>query len=240
MFARCCQKKFQVVHSVIAIFSMLVRHVPQADGPCLDAAWRDPGAHLSSRMKIVLASTSRYRRELLNRLQVPFSAVNPGIEESALPGEPPEAMATRLATAKALAVASDHPDAVIIGCDQVAVSEGKIVGKPGNHENAVRQLRELSGRDAIFYTAICVHDASSGRTAIRVVPYRVKFRVLDDAVIQRYLERERPYDCAGSAKSEGLGIALIERMEGEDPNALVGLPLIALVDLLGECGVQIP
>ena len=191
-------------------------------------------------MKIVLASTSRYRRELLNRLQIPFCAVRPAVEESVLAGEPPEAMATRLATAKALAVASDHPDAVIIGCDQVAVSDGKIVGKPGNHENAVRQLRELSGRDAVFYTALCVHDATSGRTATRVVPYRVKFRVLDDAVIQRYLEREQPYDCAGSAKSEGLGIALIERMEGEDPNALVGLPLIALVDLLGEHGVQIP
>ena len=191
-------------------------------------------------MKIVLASTSRYRRELLNRLQIPFCAVSPAVEESVLAGESPEAMATRLATAKALAVASDHPDAVIIGCDQVAVSDGKIVGKPGDHENAVRQLRELSGRDAVFYTALCVHDATSGRTATRVVPYRVKFRVLDDAVIQRYLEREQPYDCAGSAKSEGLGIALIERMEGEDPNALVGLPLIALVDLLGEHGVQIP
>jgi septum formation protein len=191
-------------------------------------------------MKIVLASTSRYRRELLNRLQIPFSAVSPGVEESARPGEPPEAMATRLATAKALAVAAGHPDAIIIGCDQVAISGGKILGKPGNHENAVRQLRELSGRDAMFYTALCVHDATSGRTATRIVPCRVKFRVLDDAVIQRYLEREQPYDCAGSAKSEGLGIALIERMEGEDPNALVGLPLIALVDLLGEHGVQIP
>lgn len=166
--------------------------------------------------------------------------MSPGVEESALPDEPPEAMATRLATAKALAVASDHPDAVIIGCDQVAVAGGKIIGKPGNHENAVRQLRELSGREVIFYTALCVHDATSGRTATRVVPYRVTFRILDDAVIQRYLEREQPYDCAGSAKSEALGIALIERMQGEDPNALIGLPLIALVDLLSEHGVQIP
>ena len=191
-------------------------------------------------MKIVLASTSRYRRELLQRLQIPFSTANPNLEEAALAGELPEAMATRLATAKALAVATGHPDAVIIGCDQVAVSGGKIVGKPGNHENAVRQLQALSGRDAVFYTALCVHDAASNRTSTRVVPCRVKFRVLDDAVIQRYLEREQPYDCAGSAKSEGLGIALIERMEGEDPNALVGLPLIALVDLLGEHGVHIP
>lgn len=191
-------------------------------------------------MKIVLASASRYRRELLDRLQLSYSAVSSGVEESARAGEPPEAMATRLATAKALAVAPDHPDAVIIGCDQVAVLNGKILGKPGNHENAVRQLRELSGRDAIFYTALCVHDAKSGRTATRVVPYRVTFRVLEDALIQRYLEHEQPYDCAGSAKSEGLGIALIERMEGADPNALIGLPLIALVDLLGEHGVQIP
>ncbi len=191
-------------------------------------------------MKIVLASTSRYRRELLNRLQIPFSAVSPGIEEAALAGEPPEAMATRLAIAKALAVASGHPDAIIIGCDQVAASDGEILGKPGNHENALRQLRELSGRDAVFYTALCVHDASSGRTLTRVVSCRVKFRVLNDATIHRYLQREQPYDCAGSAKSEGLGIALIERMQGEDPNALVGLPLIALVDLLGEHGVQIP
>lgn len=195
---------------------------------------------VASAMKIVLASTSRYRRALLERLQIPFTAANPGVEEAALAGEPPEAMAARLATAKALAVAGDHPDALIIGCDQVAVSGGKILGKPGNHENAARQLRELSGRDAIFYTALCVHDAGSGRTATRIVPYRVKFRLLDEAAIGRYLAREQPYDCAGSAKSEGLGIALIERMEGADPNALIGLPLIALVDLLGEHGVRIP
>ncbi len=217
---------------------MLSCHLPHAARPGPDAVWYR--AIVASEMKIVLASTSRYRRELLDRLQIPFSAVSPGIEEAARAGEPPEAMATRLATAKALAVAKDHPDALIIGCDQVAVSDGKVLGKPGNHENAARQLRELSGRDAIFYTALCVHDARSGRTATRGVPYRVKFRILDDDTIGRYLEREQPYDCAGSAKSEGLGIALIERMDGEDPNALIGLPLIALVDLLGEHGVQIP
>lgn len=191
-------------------------------------------------MNIVLASTSRYRRALLERLRVPFSAVDPGVAEATLEGESPEAMATRLATAKALAVAAAHPQALIIGCDQVAVSDGKILGKPGTHERAARQLRELSGREALFYTALCVHDARSGRTATRGVPYRVRFRVLDEAIIQRYLELEQPYDCAGSAKSEGLGIALIERMEGDDPNALIGLPLIALVDLLGEHGVRIP
>ena len=191
-------------------------------------------------MNIVLASTSRYRRELLGRLQIPFTVVSPGIEEEALAGEHPEAMAARLATAKALSVAASHPDAIVIGCDQVAVSGGTILGKPGNHENAVRQLRDLSGRDAIFHTALCVHNGTSGKTVTRVVPYRVRFRVLDDAAIERYLAREQPYDCAGSAKSEGLGIALIERMEGADPNALVGLPLIALVDLLVEHGVPIP
>lgn len=191
-------------------------------------------------MKIILASTSRYRRELLARLQIAFSVADPRVDEAALPDEPPEALAARLARAKALAVASGHKDALIIGCDQVAVCAGNILGKPGNHDNAVRQLRDLSGREAMFYTALCVHDASSGRTSDRIVPYCVKFRVLDDATIARYLACEQPYDCAGSAKSEGLGIALIEHMEGSDPNALIGLPLIALVDLLAEHGVQIP
>ena len=191
-------------------------------------------------MKLILASTSRYRRELLARLQIVFSVADPRIDETALPDEPPEALAARLARAKALAVAAGHKDALIIGCDQVAVCAGNILGKPGSHDNAVRQLRELSGREAMFYTALCVHDAGSGRTSDRIVPYCVKFRVLDDATITRYLAREQPYDCAGSAKSEGLGIALIERMEGSDPNALIGLPLIALVDLLAEHGVQVP
>lgn len=191
-------------------------------------------------MKIVLASTSRYRRELLNRLQIPFATVDPAVAEEIRNGELPESMATRLATAKALAVASSHRDAIIIGCDQVAVSGGGILGKPGSRQNALQQLRELSGREAMFFTAICVHDAASGKTSNRVVPCRVAFRILDDATIARYLDREQPYDCAGSAKSEGLGIALIQRMECEDPNALIGLPLIALVDLLGEHGVKIP
>jgi len=191
-------------------------------------------------MKLVLASTSRYRRALLDRLQLAYTTADPGIDETACAGESPEAMAERLARAKALAVADGHRDAIIIGCDQVAVASGKIIGKPGNHDNAVRQLSELSGHDATFYTALCVHDAKSGRSAVRVVPYQVKFRPLDRATILRYLEREQPYDCAGSAKSEGLGIALIERLEGDDPNALIGLPLIALVDLLAEHGVRVP
>lgn len=191
-------------------------------------------------MNIVLASTSRYRRELLSRLQIPFVTVNPEVDEEVHAGESPEAMAIRLATAKAIAVASSNPDAIIIGCDQVAVARGKVVGKPGNRQNAERQLRELSGEEVLFFTALSVHNSAVGKTSTRVVPCRVAFRVLDDATIERYLDREQPFDCAGSAKSEGLGVALIRRMECEDPNALIGLPLIALVDMLGEHGVRIP
>jgi septum formation protein len=148
-------------------------------------------------------------------------------------------MARRLAEAKALAVAPGFPDALVIGCDQVAVRNGEVLGKPGTHENAVRQLRALSGRKAVFHTAICLHNTANGASRIRVIPCRVTFRKLDDGAIERYLSREQPYDCAGSAKSEGLGIALIAKMEGEDPNALVGLPLIALVDLLREQGLDV-
>lgn len=198
------------------------------------APWPVPAVNL------VLASTSRYRRELLGRLQVPFSVADPGVEEQARPGEDPAQMAARLAEAKARAVGMRAPGAIVIGCDQVAVADGRILGKPGNRENAVRQLRALSGRDAFFHTALCVHNSANGKTSSRIVPVRVRFRALDDATIERYLDREEPYDCAGSAKAEGLGIALISAMEGEDPNALVGLPLIALVDLLAEHGVRIP
>ena len=156
-----------------------------------------------------------------------------------MPGEGPEQMARRLAEAKALAVAPGFREALVVGCDQVAVRNGELLGKPGNHENAVRQLRALSGGEAVFHTAVCVHNTVDGSTRVRVVPCRVHFRELDDAAIERYLAREQPYDCAGSAKSEGLGIALISKMEGEDPNALVGLPMIALVDLLHEQGLNV-
>jgi septum formation protein len=190
-------------------------------------------------MQLVLASTSRYRRELLERLGIPFSVTDPGLAEERLPGEAPQNMARRLAQAKSLAVAGRFHDALIIGCDQVAVGNGEVLGKPGTRENAVRQLRALSGREAVFYTAVCVHNTSDGSSRERVVPCRVTFRKLDDGTIERYLAREQPYDCAGSAKAEGLGIALIAKMEGEDPNALVGLPLIALVDLLREQGLNV-
>jgi septum formation protein len=190
-------------------------------------------------MQLILASTSSYRRALLERLGLPFSIADPGVAEEHLPGEAPESMARRLAEAKSLAVAGRFRDALIIGCDQVAVGNGEVLGKPGTRENAVRQLRALSGCEAVFYTAVCVHNTSDGSSRVRLVPSRVAFRELDDGAIDRYLAREQPYDCAGSAKAEGLGIALIAKMEGEDPNALVGLPLIALVDLLREQGLNV-
>ncbi len=170
---------------------------------------------------------------------MPFVVADPGIREERRPGEAPEHMARRLAEAKALAVAGSFRDALVIGCDQVAVKNGEVLGKPGNHLNAVHQLRTLSGKEAVFHTAVCVHNTASGVTRTRAVPCTVAFRKLDERAIERYLEREQPYDCAGSAKVEGLGIALIEKMEGEDPNALVGLPLIALVDLLREQGLDV-
>ena len=191
-------------------------------------------------MKLVLASTSPYRRELLERLALPFEVAAPQVAESRLPGEPPEALSERLARAKALAVAARFPDALIIGSDQAAVCDGELLGKPGTRENAVRQLTRLSGREAVFHTALCVHASATGLTKLRSVPCRVRFRVLDAARIERYLALERPYDCAGSAKAEGLGIALIERMQGDDPTALMGLPLIALVDLLHDFGLDVP
>ncbi len=191
-------------------------------------------------MKIVLASTSRYRRELLARLGLPFEVASPGVDESAFPGEAPDRLAARLALAKARAIAASTPAALVIGSDQVAWCEGETLGKPGTHENAVVQLRHLSGKTAMFFTAVSVVNSDTGLAASRIVPYEVGFRLLDDALIERYLRQEQPYDCAGSAKSEGLGIALLSRMRGDDPNALVGLPLIALVDLLREHGITVP
>ena len=190
-------------------------------------------------MRLVLASTSRYRRALLERLGVPFSVADPRVPEKRRPGEAPQRMARRLAKAKTLAVAGRFREALIVGCDQVAVKNRRVLGKPGSRKNALRQLRALSGREAVFHTAVCVHNTATGANRTRVVPCRVTFRRLDDDAIARYLARERPYDCAGSAKAEGLGIALIAKIEGGDPSALVGLPLIALVDLLREQGLDV-
>lgn len=188
---------------------------------------------------LVLASTSRYRKALLERLGLPFECADPAVEERALPGEAPAATAQRLAEAKARAVAARFPRALIIGSDQVASCDGALLEKPGNHANAVRQLNAMSGRTAEFDTAVALLDAGSGDMRSVVVPCRVRFRRLGAAQIEDYLRREQPYDCAGSAKAEGLGIALIERIECDDPTALVGLPLIALTGLLQQAGMPV-
>jgi septum formation protein len=188
---------------------------------------------------LVLASTSAYRRELLARLGLPFEIAAPQIDETPLPAESCADTALRLAAAKARAVASRYPGALIIGSDQVADLDGMPLGKPGTHLRACAQLRAASGRSVIFHTALALLHSDSGRLHSRVVPTRVLFRSLSDAQIESYLQRERPYDCAGSAKAEGLGIALLGRLEGEDPTALIGLPLIALVDLLAAEGIDV-
>lgn len=189
--------------------------------------------------RLVLASTSRYRRQLLERLGLSFEAASPGSDEAPLAGESPSATATRLAILKARAVAAKYPDALIIGSDQVASCEGVILDKPGTHENARRQLAHMSGRTARFDTAVALLDAATGFVASRVVPCDVVIRPLTAAQIESYLLREQPYDCAGSAKSEGLGIALMASLDTEDPTALIGLPLIALTELLEEAGLPV-
>jgi septum formation protein len=194
---------------------------------------------MPSTRELVLASTSRYRLELLARLGLPFETERPDVDEAQLPGEAPATTAVRLAMAKAAAVAARRPGALVIGSDQVASLGSERLDKPGSHENARRQLAALSGRTAHFDTAVALHDARSGRVATRLVPCEVEFRVLEANLIERYLKREQPYDCAGSAKSEGLGIALIRSMRTEDPTALIGLPLIALTELLEEAGCPV-
>jgi septum formation protein len=189
--------------------------------------------------QLVLASTSAYRRELLGRLHIPFSTVTPNVDETPLPGELPEQTASRLAQAKAAAVASQWPQALIIGCDQVAALDGAQLGKPHTHEDAFKQLQLMRGKTAMFYTAVCLLNALTGNTQIQVIPYRVRFRRISDVQIANYLAKEQPYHCAGSAKTEGLGIALIEAMQGDDPWALIGLPLIALVDMLKNEGLEV-
>ncbi len=189
--------------------------------------------------RIVLASTSPFRRELLARLQFPFETAAPDADESPLPGESPEQTALRLSEAKARAIAQHFPDALIIGSDQVAILDGTIYGKPGTHERAVAQLRTMRGRTVNFYTGLCLFNSANATAHVRGIPTRVTFRDLSDSEIENYLRREQPYNCAGSAKSEGLGIAVIAAMEGTDPNALVGLPLIALCDMLRAEGVSV-
>lgn len=188
--------------------------------------------------QLVLGSSSIYRRELLQRLQIPFEICSPDIDETPLPGEVPRETALRLAE-KARAVALVYPDGLIIGADQVAVLESTPLGKPLTHENAVRQLRLLSGREVIFYTALSLFNSRTNSIQTRLTLSHVKFRELNDQKIENYLVKEQPYNCAGSAKSEGLGIALIERIVGDDPNGLIGLPLIALVEMLSHEGIEV-
>jgi len=189
--------------------------------------------------RLVLASTSRYRKELLGRLGLAFDTAAPGVDESVLPGEAPAGTALRLAIDKARSLKDKFKDCLIIGSDQVASCGGERLGKPGGHANAVRQLRALSGKTAQFDTAVALLDARSGAMQSRVVPCQVAFRQLDDALIEAYLRREQPYDCAASAKAEGLGIALIARIETEDPTSLIGLPLIALTEMLSRAGLPV-
>lgn len=193
---------------------------------------------MTSRPALILGSTSRYRRELLQRLRVPFEVVSPEVDETPLPGEQPAAMAQRLALGKARAVASKFAAAVVIGSDQVADLDGEPVGKPGTHERAFEQLRSMSGRSVVFHTAVAVVRGDVGFEGVALVPVTVRFRTLTDAQIEHYLRAEQPYDCAGSAKSEALGIALLESIESNDPTALVGLPLIQTCALLRQAGID--
>jgi septum formation protein len=188
---------------------------------------------------MVLASTSRYRRALLERLGWPFEVAAPGVDEAALAGERPADTALRLAEAKARAVAARYADALVIGSDQVAEIDGRAVGKPADPADAHAQLRAASGRTVVFHTGVALVDARSGRARMRLVDVASTFRLLSDADIARYLEREQPYDCAGSVKSEGFGIALFERIDSDDPTALIGLPLIAVTALLREEGLDV-
>lgn len=188
---------------------------------------------------LILGSTSRYRRELLTRLTTPFEVVSPEVDETPLPGEAPARLALRLALAKARAVAANFPHAVVIGSDQVADLNGQSLGKPGSHERAVAQLRQMRGQTVIFQTAVAVVCAESGFEQVELAAVKVQFRELSDAEIENYLRIEQPYDCAGSAKSEGLGIALLESIENDDPTALVGLPLIRTCRMLRAAGITL-
>jgi len=193
----------------------------------------------TSNRKLILGSTSVYRRELLGRLNIPFTVESPDVDETPLPGEAPAALACRLALAKAQAVAERFPDCVVIGSDQVADLDGQALGKPGTHERAVAQLRQMRGKTVVFQTAVAVVCKSSGFCQQALAPVRVTFRALDDAEIETYLRLEQPYDCAGSAKSEGLGIVLLQSIDSDDPTALIGLPLIRTSQMLRAAGIQL-
>ncbi len=190
-------------------------------------------------MQIILGSTSPYRKELLRRLGLAFESEAPDIDETRLTDEMPQALVARLAEEKAKAVADSHANALIIGSDQVAVLNNEVLGKPGNHEKAVAQLEKASGETVTFYTGLCLYNTATKNLQLDVVPFNVVFRKLTRDQIEQYLKVEQPYNCAGSFKSEGLGVVLFERLEGEDPSALIGLPLIRLCRMLEQEGVKI-
>ncbi|GAB2533339.1 Maf family nucleotide pyrophosphatase [Simplicispira piscis] len=189
---------------------------------------------------LVLGSTSPYRRELLQRLRLPFTVAAPDVDETPQPGEAPQALALRLALAKARAVAAQHPEAVVIGSDQVADLAGHALGKPGTHERATQQLRQMSAQTVVFQTAVAVVCQATGFEQVELAAVEVRFRPLNDGEIERYLHAEQPYDCAGSAKSEGLGISLLDAIASDDPTALVGLPLIRTCRMLRAAGLVLP
>lgn len=194
----------------------------------------------SAMQTLVLASSSPFRQKILDKLQLDYECLSPDIDESSLPEETPQRLVERLSLNKARAVADQYPDALIIGSDQVAVMDNLPVGKPHTHERAVAQLRQASGRKITFYTGLALLNSATGKAQCEVVPFHVHFRQLSDDMIERYLRKEQPYNCAGSFKSEGLGIALFERLEGDDPNTLIGLPLIRLIRMLANEGVCVP
>jgi MAF protein len=189
--------------------------------------------------KLVLASTSPFRKQLLEKLHLEFSTANPQVNEDELPGETAVQLVERLAIAKAQAVVSDFPNALIIGSDQVCLNNGRILGKPGDFDNAFQQLKAASGQHVTFYTGLAVVNSKTGQVHSLVEPYDVYFRELTDQMITNYLNKEQPYNCAGSFKSEGYGISLFSRFEGKDPNSLIGLPLISLIELLDKEGMSV-
>ena len=188
---------------------------------------------------LVLASTSPFRKAILEKLHVPFETASPDVDESILTGESPEQLVARLSEAKARAVATNYTDALIIGSDQVAVVDGQILTKPGSHDKAIAQLKRASGKRVSFLTGLCLLNTKSNRAQVDVIPFNVIFRQLNEVQIENYLHKEQPYNCAGSFKSEGLGIALFDRLEGSDPNTLIGLPLIRLIKMLEHEGFPI-
>jgi len=200
---------------------------------------RSPNKNLPVMKQLVLASTSPYRRELLNRLGLPFVTTSPDVDETAVSEESPEQLVKRLAETKSRAVAGSHQNALIIGSDQVAVLDNKILGKPGNHETAIQQLSNASGKKVLFLTGLCLLNTATDKSQSSVDTFSVEFKELSASQIENYLQREKPYDCAGSFKSEGLGISLFKRMEGDDPNTLIGLPLITLINMLSTEGVDV-